>query len=120
AITTTRMSEYFFMRTCLELKSICTYPTFSVKFFIIQEFMRRYLYFSSYNVSFALHQSGGFMKILKRITLVIAAILLIAIAGLMIFILTFDANQYKSQILAQAEKVLGRKVVVENISLTLS
>lgn len=43
------------------------------------------------------------MKILKIVLIVSAALVVLLLAGAVIFIKTFDVNQFKPQILAQAK-----------------
>lgn len=50
------------------------------------------------------------MKWIKRIGLLFAAIVLVAILAITAFALTFDPNDYKPQIAAQVEKQTGRSI----------
>lgn len=50
------------------------------------------------------------MKWIKRIGLLIVAIVMVAILAIVAFALTFDPNDYKPQIAAQVEKQTGRSI----------
>ncbi|MFN2382227.1 MAG: AsmA family protein [Guyparkeria sp.] len=50
------------------------------------------------------------MKWIKRIGLLIVAIVLVAVLAIVAFTLTFDPNDYKPQIAAQVEKQTGRSI----------
>jgi len=60
------------------------------------------------------------MKIIKIIGLVLLAVVVLAAVGLVLFLKNFDLNQYKPQIIAQAQNALQRKVAIGNLGLALS
>lgn len=60
------------------------------------------------------------MKWFKRIGLLLVAIVLVTILAVVAFVLTFDPNDYKSQIAAQVEKQTGRSIQFNgDISVTI-
>ena len=54
---------------------------------------------------------------MKKILLVLAILLAVAVVGVAIFIATFDADRYRPQLVSELEKAIGRPVRVERISL---
>lgn len=60
------------------------------------------------------------MKIFKIIFTSLIILLLIGIAGIFIFLQTFDANRFKPQIISAARDALGRAVDFDDIALRLS
>ena len=59
-------------------------------------------------------------KIIKIVLVVLPIIILTLFIGIIIFLNTFDANRFKSQIIAAAQKALGRPLDLANINLKLS
>lgn len=60
------------------------------------------------------------MKKLKVFLIVIAGLILVLIIAAVIFLMTFDINRYKTQIVSQADAALGRKVDFEKAKLAFS
>jgi len=54
---------------------------------------------------------------MKKIFLIAAALLVILVAGAVIFIVTFDADRYRPRVQKEIENVLGQPVEIEKISL---
>lgn len=61
-----------------------------------------------------------FFKILKIIFIVLFSLILLAVVGGYIFLKTFDIKQYKTKIVAAAEKAIGRKVDFNDMELKVS
>ena len=59
-------------------------------------------------------------KILKVVFITVFLLLLLLIAGVFIFIKTFDINRYKPQIIAQVNSALGRSFDFKEMALTVS
>jgi hypothetical protein len=60
------------------------------------------------------------MKKLKIFLIVIALLILVLIIAAIIFVMTFDINRYKTQIISQASAALGRGVDFEKAKLVIS
>ncbi len=60
------------------------------------------------------------MKILKIVVVSFILITVFVFIGLVVFVKTFDVNKYRSQIVAQISKTLGRSVEIGKISLRYS
>ncbi len=60
------------------------------------------------------------MKILKIFLIVIAVLIPVLIIAAVIFVMTFDINRYKTQIVNQASTALGRKVDFKSAKLDIS
>ena len=56
---------------------------------------------------------------MRRLFLVIGIVIVIAFAGTVVFVLTFNVNQYHGAIQSQLEQRLGRKVTLGDMSLNL-
>ncbi|MBI3996745.1 MAG: AsmA family protein [Candidatus Omnitrophica bacterium] len=54
---------------------------------------------------------------MKKLLLILAAIVLLIVVGVGIFIATFDADRYRPQLVSQLEKAIGKPVKLERISL---
>jgi hypothetical protein len=54
---------------------------------------------------------------MKKILLVLLALILLAVVGLSIFIATFDADRFRPRVVAELEKALGKPVSLQRISL---
>src|SRR3989338_7232049 len=54
---------------------------------------------------------------MKRVLLVVGAIILLAVVALAVFIATFDADRYRPLVVQELQKALGRPVAIERISL---
>ncbi|MGB9670380.1 MAG: AsmA family protein [Halothiobacillaceae bacterium] len=63
---------------------------------------------------------AGSVPMFKRVLIAVLGVVVLAIAGLAVFVATFDANRYKSQIEALAQQHLGRTLSLGgDVSLTL-
>jgi len=56
---------------------------------------------------------------MKKILIIIASILILALTGAALFIITFDANRYKAALITKLEESMGKDIMIGNISLSL-
>ena len=54
---------------------------------------------------------------MKKLLLILAVIGLVAVAGIGLFIATFDVDRYRPQLISRLEQLLGRPVELERVSL---
>jgi len=54
---------------------------------------------------------------MKRVLIVLAVLILLVVAGVGIFLATFDADRYRPRLVNEAQRVLGRPVRVEHLAL---